>query len=99
MYFTRLRGAAGISLAIAFTATSWWGCTASSDPSEFTPATGTGGTSSATTVGSVTVTSGSPTGGAGGEEISFDGGSDAEVPIDDAGACAATSAQAQTIPL
>lgn len=99
MYFTRFRGAAGISLAIAFTATSWWGCTASSDPSEFTTASGTGGTSSATTVAGTTVTSGSPTGGTGGEEISFDAGSDVEVPIDDAGACAATSAQAQSIPL
>ncbi len=102
MYFTRFRGAAGISLAIAFTTTSWWGCTASSDPSEFTTASGTGGTSSATTGVGTTVTTGgivTTTTGAGGDEISLDGGPDGEMPIDDAGACAATSAQAQTIPL
>ncbi len=96
MNFTRFRGAAGISLALAFTATSWWGCTASSESSAFTTATGTGGASGSSTTAAST--SGATTG-AGGDEISIDAGPDGDTPIDDAGACAATSAQAQTIPL
>lgn len=98
MNFTRYRGAAGISLALAFTATSWWGCNASSDSNVFTTATGTGGES---TTSSTTTGSGIPgtTTGAGGDEIMIDAGPDGDKPVDDAGACAATSAQAQSIPL
>ena len=96
MNFTRFRGAAGITLALAFTATSWWGCNASSETNAFTTASGTGGASSTS---ASTTSSGSTTTGAGGEEIMIDAGPDGDKPIEDGGACAATSAQAQTIPL
>lgn len=98
MNFHRFRGPAVISLALAVTATSWWGCNASSGANTFTTSTGTGGSggSDTSTVASVSASTAS---GTGGDEVLLDAGSDVDKPVDDDAACAATSAKAELIPL
>jgi Mg-chelatase subunit ChlD len=98
MNLRMFRRPAVISLALACSAATWWGCTASNGNNGFTTATGAGGSASAAS-GSGGSGHADATTGAGGDEISIDAGADADQPLDDAGVCAATSAQASLIPL
>ena len=85
-----------ISLAIACTAAGWWGCSATTNDKVFAETTGTGTTTTTGNGGSGQGGSGTTSGEGG--DITIDAG-DPDATLDDGGACAATSAEAELIPL
>lgn len=92
---TRLTRAVPILLPIALVSASsaWWGCSAATDTQVFEETTAT---TTATTTTGVGGAGGSMTGTGG--DVMFDAGT-MDAPINDAGACVASEAQAQLIPL
>lgn len=81
-----------VSLALATIASAWWGC--STAPEAHSTATSSSATSSSSSTGEGGSSGTGGAGGAGGIAIDHDGGN-----VDDGGACASTSADAERIQL
>lgn len=86
---------------IVFSLAAWWGCTATSGDNGFEDNTGGAGGSSTTATSSSSAGGAPGTGGSGegGSVIDLDAGNDVVQPLDDAGVCTGTSAQAELTPL
>jgi von Willebrand factor type A domain len=81
-------------IALVGASSAWWGCSATDDTQVFNETTGT--TTTTTGSGGGGGAGGSPAGTGG--DVMFDAGQ-MDAPINDAGACVATEAQAELIPL